>query len=710
MDQVVEQTDNLLTAIQPTHQSSRHRDVVVSFLRSRLSDSLPSCNLALTGSTSLRTYLPTSDVNLDIVSVESSCASQIKRCSEVLTECALSPLSSPSTPTIRSVTVIPSASKTPILTCLVNNIGVTIAPLGVRNSMESEFLSAVNELCWEKGVLDKDGFKKFLLLLKTFFKMDSHIYTGGVPILRSTNPSTDSGGGLDGWTLCVMAVVFVVGCVEKGNAPPPPPTYVLFRDFLKFYGDFDWDNGVLRLKGGGPGTLGEALVERSAKMQQELSNLTPTKSTASFEYGTCNIIDPLDPCCNLGAGVSSVGVKGIRNGCREGGRACESLEIWGRNKGAEFPYSAADDGGSNPNSPRKRGGDEAAGSMMSSPLMVNTSPSPRASPSPSPSPSPRTGTGSLASDWGEDWFLQAFFPNTWNFTGPNLGLRPDIVEGPSVRWSDVQIERNQSLDGALTSTVKRGDTQKSYEIAMEKRRKEKERKEKEKEKEREREKEKEMEKEKKEKWKLFSLALLLYIFVPSLSTSNDAALSKGPSAPPSPPLPTWIALGASLSLGNTSPEEDSASFSWTKDGAPILGETGAFLRIADAQPGDEGAYARSRRGGDSRGSEAALTTTSIRVACPPSVEGHRGYYEVGIGGKVMLSVESTGGIPEPEYQWRLNGVDLEGRTRPMLMVNNISQKDGGTYTCLVRNEAGQVLWEEAVVVIKSDSVEAHGDL
>ncbi|GMI47366.1 hypothetical protein TrCOL_g11234 [Triparma columacea] len=705
MDQVVEQTERLLTAIQPTHQASRHRDAVVSFLRSLLSDSFPSCNLALTGSTSLRTYLPTSDVNLDIVSVESSPSSHIKKCSEILTQCALSPPSSPSTPTIRSVTVIPSMSKAPVLTCLVNNISVTLAPLGVRNGMESEFLSSVNTLCFQKGVLAENGFKRFLLILKTFFKLDSHIYTGGVPVIRTNNPNTDGGGGIDGWTLCVMAVVFVAQYGEKGDIPTQ--TYILFRDFLKFYGSFDWENGVLRLKGGDPGSLGSALVDMSKKMQQELGSLIPTTPpAAAFEYGVCNIIDPLDPRCNLGKGVSMAGVKGIRDGCREGGRTCESLEIWGRNKGSEFPQASIDDVGSNPNSPRKRGGDEAAGS-----LMINTSPSPRGAPSPraTPSPGPSPRAGGVAQDWGDDWFLQAFFPNTWNFTGPNLGLRPDIVEGPSVTWSDVKIERNESLQGALISTVKRGDTIKYFNIARGKNKREKERIEKEnlervrKEKERA-EKEKEKEKEKENPKKLFSLSLFLYILLPSFSPSNKSSLSSSPSLSPHPPLPTWIALGSSLSLGNSALEEDSASFAWIKDGELMVGETGAFLNIVNAKEEDEGVYKREQRSGDA--GHSIFITTQIRVAQPPKVEDHRGYYHVEIGGKIMLSVESTGGIPEPEYQWRLNGVDLTGRTSPMLMVDNISQKEGGTYTCLVRNEAGRVLWEEAVVVVG----EASGEL
>ena len=64
--------------------------------------------------------------------------------------------------------------------------------------MESEFLSSVNTLCFQKGVLAENGFKRFLLILKTFFKLDSHIYTGGVPVIRTNNPNTDGGGGLTG--------------------------------------------------------------------------------------------------------------------------------------------------------------------------------------------------------------------------------------------------------------------------------------------------------------------------------------------------------------------------------------------------------------------------------------------------------------------------------------------------------------------------------
>jgi len=117
------------------------------------------------------------------------------------------------------------------------------------------------------GYLPANGYNKFLMLLKTFFKLDSHIYTGGVPVLKGANLGTDGGGGIDGWTLCVMSVVFMVNYLKPSR--PRPSTYVLFRDFLRFYGEFDWDNGVVRLKGGEVGTLGYETFKVANEMQEE---------------------------------------------------------------------------------------------------------------------------------------------------------------------------------------------------------------------------------------------------------------------------------------------------------------------------------------------------------------------------------------------------------------------------------------------------------
>eukprot|EP00516_Mucochytrium_quahogii_P001598 CAMPEP_0203752894 /NCGR_PEP_ID=MMETSP0098-20131031/6754_1 /ASSEMBLY_ACC=CAM_ASM_000208 /TAXON_ID=96639 /ORGANISM=" , Strain NY0313808BC1" /LENGTH=452 /DNA_ID=CAMNT_0050643265 /DNA_START=491 /DNA_END=1847 /DNA_ORIENTATION=- len=57
--------------------------------------------------------------------------------------------------------------------------------------------------------------------------------------------------------------------------------------------------------------------------------------------------------------------------------------------------------------------------------------------------------------------------------------------------------------------------------------------------------------------------------------------------------------------------------------------------------------------------------------------------------------------PSPSYQWRLNGVDLAGMTTNRLFVEKARVEDSGTYTCLVENMAGRLVWEEGYVnVIK----------
>jgi len=40
------------------------------------------------------------------------------------------------------------------------------------------------------------------------------------------------------------------------------------------------------------------------------------------------------------------------------------------------------------------------------------------------------------------------------------------------------------------------------------------------------------------------------------------------------------------------------------------------------------------------------------------------------------------------YQWRHNGVDIDGGTRNSLTIDSVAEDDGGTYECMVRNKYG----------------------
>mmetsp|Transcript_27909 Transcript_27909/g.52862 ORF Transcript_27909/g.52862 Transcript_27909/m.52862 type:complete len:147 (-) Transcript_27909:45-485(-) len=105
------------------------------------------------------------------------------------------------------------------------------------------------------------------------------------------------------------------------------------------------------------------------------------------------------------------------------------------------------------------------------------------------------------------------------------------------------------------------------------------------------------------------------------------------------------------------------------------------------------------------GVSADVLEVEIRISEPPEVKNNAGYYKVKEGHKFMLSVSSSG-MPPPDFQWRLNGVEVEGANGATYLVDKISWGDAGTYTCSVGNAAGKVLWEEAVVdVVLDDEVE-----
>jgi hypothetical protein len=53
--------------------------------------------------------------------------------------------------------------------------------------------------------------------------------------------------------------------------------------------------------------------------------------------------------------------------------------------------------------------------------------------------------------------------------------------------------------------------------------------------------------------------------------------------------------------------------------------------------------------------------------------------------------------PQPEFQWRLNGVDIVGMTEKKLVVGSARLAHSGTYTCVVENKAGRLVWEEGYV-------------
>ncbi len=64
----------------------------------------------------------------------------------------------------------------------------------------------------------------------------------------------------------------------------------------------------------------------------------------------------------------------------------------------------------------------------------------------------------------------------------------------------------------------------------------------------------------------------------------------------------------------------------------------------------------------------------------------------------FLSVTASGN-PQPQYQWRLDGIDIPGAQGPGYTIASATASDAGSYTVLVSNSEGSVLSTPAVITV-----------
>jgi fibronectin type 3 domain-containing protein len=99
-------------------------------------------------------------------------------------------------------------------------------------------------------------------------------------------------------------------------------------------------------------------------------------------------------------------------------------------------------------------------------------------------------------------------------------------------------------------------------------------------------------------------------------------------------------------------------------------------------------------------SEPSVSANAITPAQPvaPSITQQPQSQTVFEGATVTFSVTATG-EPAPQYQWRKDGVDLQGETDSTLTLTTVSPADEGTYTVYVYNDSGNVISTGAVLAV-----------
>ena len=155
-----------------------------------------------------------------------------------------------------------------------------------------------------------------------------------------------------------------------------------------------------------------------------------------------------------------------------------------------------------------------------------------------------------------------------------------------------------------------------------------------------------------------------------------------------------IGLGAKLILTVSAAGND-LSYQWYYGGEKISGAIEPAYVIPNAKASDSGEY--HVKVGNNVGSVVSEIANVVVVAAPQILAQPSGGH-ASIGGDFAMNVEAKGS-GDIAYQWRLDGVNVEGATQASLILRDLKMSDAGVYTVSVSNAAGTTTSDEAIVQV-----------
>jgi hypothetical protein len=182
------------------------------------------------------------------------------------------------------------------------------------------------------------------------------------------------------------------------------------------------------------------------------------------------------------------------------------------------------------------------------------------------------------------------------------------------------------------------------------------------------------------------------------ATSQSATLIVNP-IPPSitfQPQPQVVTVGGTATFTVAAAGSTPFTYQWFRNDVPITGANTSSLTLSNVSQSLAGDYSVvvGNSGGTMPSDHAALTvfnptTAPMIVSLPQSQNSY-------IGDTVHFSVAATGTEPLL-YQWYFNGSVLSNATGASLVLTNIQAGGAGSYAVGVRNEAGAVTSDPAIL-------------
>ena len=162
------------------------------------------------------------------------------------------------------------------------------------------------------------------------------------------------------------------------------------------------------------------------------------------------------------------------------------------------------------------------------------------------------------------------------------------------------------------------------------------------------------------------------------------------------PTSVVAGLGATVNLGVVALGAGDLAYQWRRNGVDVPGATSDSHTITNLQPQTAGTYTVLVR--DDLTNQVSLPAV-VSISSPPQIQTHPASVTVNTGALAEFSVVASGaGVLS--YQWRKQGVVLEGKTMSSLSLPNVVPDLEGGYSVVVSNGSGAVTSQVATLVVR----------
>jgi hypothetical protein len=180
------------------------------------------------------------------------------------------------------------------------------------------------------------------------------------------------------------------------------------------------------------------------------------------------------------------------------------------------------------------------------------------------------------------------------------------------------------------------------------------------------------------------------------------------------PVSKKASAGSSVTFSVAATGIPAPKYQWRRNGVSIYGATGANYTINSVSALQAGFYSVVVKNslGSATSSSASLTvvttlsttldgilTTTTVTTKPPAITTQPTDRTVMAGTPTTFRV-SASASPSPKYQWRRNGVAIEGATDSTYVISNTKTGHAGSYSVVVSNSVGSVTSRSATLTVK----------